>query len=338
MAEKPVENFTDADAKTFRDGIQVNKIMKWNGTHVVGDLAVEDQFWGICNTDTTDHVAPQYLGNPPINLVGADMTSESSYEGIVSMQNAVTISRGCCLREIYLWCTNVSAGTYHKVYLSVNSVKTAVALPRLEVGWNLIRAGEYILLDGDFVVLTHEVMGYAAATRIDATWKYSNNNGGAPSTGNWGTNQNAASATVVRISKTDFDGNDLGSDLTAVPVDAFITMKDSQVPANYVTYKVSSTTDAGTYVEYAVSVVGNNSTPRVGYNSLGEISKDAVQTTTFKTLPSGFATLPSFASAAVGRLYYDGSPQYENNTAMGIDMVVQEAFVSADWDYISAPI
>ena len=332
-----IENLTADQQKRFRLGIETNKISKWTGAHTVGDLAVEEGWWGICTQNTTTHIKPQTLGGNPLSLLGADMTTESNFTGIVSMQNVLDITSDLYLREIWLWCDNVGVDAHHSVYLERNGEKQAVALPYLNLGWNLIRTGEAVLVKGDHVVLTHEVSVYTEATSEEGTWFYKDSSNGTPASGEWTTDGTADAATTINMSKTDKDGVDFSSQLVSLPAGSVIHMADIQVPGNYVDYRVSSVADNSSYVTVSCAIAASSSAPRVGFDSTCEFSTEASQNVAYKTLPNHFDTNPPFATAT-GRVYHDRTLQYEDNTAVGIDLVILRAFVSSDWDLLSGPI
>lgn len=300
---------------------------KWKGNWVQQDYEtfeqVNDNGWlMIANKPTSERPAPQYSGDPfylfPAIL---DAANNPTAKQVIYGQR-YTFGIGGYLTGYRV---DTVVGNHYRVY----SVKDPTGSPVFGLlssftanatGWNEIHITPMIILSGtSFEILVAVFEPDPAPTTFQGNWNYlTPKNVTAPTTGV--INQSDDSRDLLKIYKTDSDAVDRSAELATLELGDIISALGQQ-------WAIQAIADQGTYINFAVA-------PST------QASPDGVALFTFEV------TLPVPITYNFNSDYWISDPEVQgflgvdtdysgvvyDNTQYGIDILLQEATISADWD------
>ena len=330
-----VETMTEDQKRRFRQSIDAIKYTDFTGDHVAGDMSSQDGWLGVCSADTTDNLAPQPTPDPSQRIIGADMTTDITYSGIILTKNTMTLVKDCFIREILIWIDELSGDLRRRVYSSVNGEVRTHPIPQLSLGWNSVYIGNYPVKSGSTLELAIETMKYSESSSFKGYWELTDEDDADPAIGEWTCNGgDVYSATQIKIHKTDMENTDFSSDFINVVSGSILSFSDENDSSTYVSFIAGDApTLSGEFFVIPISVSSTGSKNfRNGDDCYVNISTSASLDTTIKSLPDGFS---STLCSCSGQLYHNNSLVSDDSTAYGIDAVLQEAYISPSWDLLS---
>ncbi len=266
---------------------------------------------------------------------------EQDYTGFVRSGNVYTFTQGGWIQELRVWLPVIAANvTYQVIVVSTTPegiVQTATFsnFVGLEDGWATVGAFNTIVPVNTKVEIYLDALNSGASSQFTGGWNYQGVvNTGAPTSQSWNKNQQN---TVVRVNDVDLDSTDRSTELVGVIPNSTITITDTVNPNNFEIYRVNTTTDFGTYVEYAVTLL--DAEGFIGVNDITRLDFDVPipQPTVYAEQASYWpSNQPSWGTAR-GALAFDGAVQVVDDNAYGVDILFQPATVSSDWDIKSVP-
>lgn len=303
----------------------------WNGPWATGveypqSSMVTDTGWlMISNKTTSDRAAPQATGVPRDVYSGTIGSNSATVKQLI-FGNRYTFPKSGYLTGYRL---NVIAGNVYTIYTIIDPTGTPIIQQRGEftattTAWKTFNTPTTIVGAGsklDLVVVAREPD--PTPTTWTGDWNYTNpKNAGAPGAGV--IIHSDDDPQLFEISKTDNALGDRTAELVA------LTIGDT-ISALGVTWAIQGIIDSGTYMTFGVA-------PAVQGNPEG------VTTFTFETVtatPITYAEDPTYwtTSGISAQGLYIADGEYgdivPNDTAYGVDITVQDATVSPDWDFMA---
>lgn len=312
-----------------------SELVKWEGDYFPGlcvpknTMVLDGQWTMISNKDTCEPAAPQPVGVPTYTLDENDpgWGAQTPAATFLASGNLYTISVDGYLNKIRFYVGVQDPDVSYYVYLRVtdalgNSSSWNSDSYQPPVGWFEFGDIPVLFLAGstvDLILITENV---GTTITQQATWDYtSDNNDVVPGAGEAHRRNNR---TWVRFNKDSQAGTEAW--LSTVVPGTSINTPDSQ-------WLVGTVTDGGTYYEFEITGPGN---PTDGLTEFTFIIPQDIPVQFYYENP-GYWTANTFPNATVqGYLNIDGVETLDD-TAYGIDGEFQYAFISEDWDLVSAP-
>ena len=309
--------------------------MGWGGFWDVGvdryppATVVNDDGWlAVCTEPTgcTERPAPQAVGESFYLYDGASPT-ESLLASQITFGNRYTWPTGGFLTGYRVY--TIAGNEY--TLLSVNDPDGAAQIEQLgqflatATGWREFGLTQTIISSGttfDLVAIVSEPD--ATPTVWTGNWDYVKpNNEGPPLTGQ--ALQANRLPSLVSVHKTDSDAGDRGAELLALNVGDVIELGAAR-------WSIQSITDSGTYVDFGVAPAVQS--PLSGVQEFKFETVTPTPVTYMKDLD--YWTTSSFPTTQglFGTAYSDA---VADDSAYGVDIQVQVAEVSDQWDIMSAP-
>ena len=315
---------TNADGISRLDtGLLYTPLLPIGDTYLKYSFTIEGDWSGVANKDTTDSPAPVLLGDP-FNAYNGTIGSDAVLVKQVIAGQRYTFAEGGFINEYRV---NTVIGNEYQVY----SVKDPLGSPIINLissftatvsGWvnfNIIdvfvNAGEPF----DLIVKINEPD--PAPVIFTGDWNYfTPNNDDAPAVGQ--ILQSNSSPNLFNVNYTDNISGDRKAELVALSVGDIIEKGGLR-------WSIQSNTDNGTYATFGVA-------PAV------QDSPDGLYTFAFETtapVPVTYAVDVDYwlGSATVQGLFIadgDYNDIVPNDNAYGVDLVLQRATVSPDWDLL----
>ena len=301
----------------------------------------EDGWLMMSNTETTDPPAPQPSGTP--YLLNDDRWTPvgGSNSSVISHGHKYTFAEGAWLQGVKVYVPFTGANYINNLYFADVTDPDNIlyeAIYNLTVApqeWVTVSAGNRVLKSGSTFYLYLETYNSSSSTDFTDGWNYSgtDNNSPPPVQGWNNTQQN----NLVR-----FEYQSLGGDYTTqiqnlVPGSS-ITVSQNGAPENNISYLTTALpVDQGTYAEIPVSLVSSGGSIGIGVACDVTFSSPVPQPTTFIWDELFWANFPPPAGITVEPiLQYGGVDQViQNTTSFGVDIQIQDAIISSDWDFLS---
>ena len=334
-----VSSATTRDVIAF-DGVDFKptRRMNWMGVRLgqeyeIGDVVTESGYTGIANTKTSDVLAPQPIGEPfyvsgfddtPPWSNGSEPTTSSIWVG-----QRYNFSQSGFSDKVRLYLPEVSGNFSYELWRVLDPTGT----PKYEnlfsefipdanddIGWITFATGRSLIQDGvtfDIILIIKQKT--IPPTTFNGDWDYTASSFGAPATGE--ANQDFLDASSFRIHKTDNNSGDRSAELAQLESgDSFVI--------DGITYDILGSTDSGAYFTFSVTPASRASSGihNIQFNLPGDASVDYVYNTdhySANTSVQGFFSTNGYTGLVL------------NQNAYGVDLQVQEAYISDDWDFIA---
>ena len=323
----------------------------WRSPYVPGDPyitndVVRDGPWlGIANKDTTDRLAPIPVGSPRYVLPDSPTWSSTPTASAAVLTGLRVTPPAGQLNRVTgyrFWAPSTSVNyTYEIWYVGLEDPSNPVFFRLLEVtgaqvtsGWNAFALDKgFVLPGGTFDIILRTVNSSSNTTFTGEWTRVANSQSGAPSTGQWLTNNQG---TVLRVNITDNAAADRSTDLLTVGAGDTIEFTDTGDADFYAKFDViGDADDQTTYIEYpvALAVVGPSGPPLPGNTTDLLATVASLAAATYNVLDDGTLTI----AALDGLLATDGvyGTISETADAYGVDIQFQSYTVSPDWDIMA---
>ncbi len=308
---------------------------EWSGaiTYDENDMVRDYQWTMIANTQTTERPAPQAIGVAQYLYEGTAPTGSETVE-VVIMGQQYEGDEPFFVTGYRLYTV---AGNRYEVILveapgtideNVQFINSFVAST---TGWREFSVARQIIPAGiAFRLLIIVQQPDPAPTITDANYDYLKpTNPSVPATGQ--IIQSNKTPGVISIHKTDNDATDRSALLTGLKPGDTIT---SNPATRTVLWSVQAVVDQGTYVDVTVA-------PATQSNGMGitpfQFSVVVAQPVTLLRDTNWWVSNQPVGGTIDGLYVEDGSYNdvVINSNAYGVDLLVQEAYISPDWDLVA---
>jgi hypothetical protein len=320
--------------------------MYWRGAYDPAVLynyqdVVRDGNWlMVANKQTQDRPAPQPIGEAINEYTAAPVWNENSYTGVVVAGYEYELLKNGWLSEVEIYVPELSDSyNYRIIIINVTDPEEPVAEviddPLLtENDWRTVKLTNYLVGAGSKFRVLIDVLNSGSATIVTGGWTY---NGSSqiitvPASAGWTKNNDND---TIRIDKTDLDATDRSTELMSFITGTEIQFASTAAPVNTKSfYVVGPPLDAGTYVEYSVSLIAEVGIFPADTPTTLNANIPAPQPTKFVDSVDFFVANPPRDWCAITPiLELNGVPQSAiENTAFGVRLTFQEATSSDDWD------
>lgn len=299
---------------------------RWMGPWVAGDYVAKDQVidggWlMIANKDTGERPAPQQVGEPYYEYSGTSPTGQLTAKTL-SVGQRYTLPTGGWVTGYRVY--QITDNEY-RVYVvrdpdGAAEVSEILWFTGSEDGWREFGVEPIVVVAGEvFEFYVTIAQPDPTPTTWAGDWNYTTpNNNGTPAAGD--VLHANKSLGILRVDDDDDGGTDRSAELLA------LTAGDT-ISTQGVTWVIQSApTDGGSYVEFAIAPAT-------------QAPSDGVSPFVFQTMtatPMTTVSDPGYWSgdASVGGFYsIDGAPPVVTDEQYGVDVMFQDALVSADWDF-----
>ena len=308
--------------------------MKWRDVWTPGSYTrfdtVYDNGWAmVANKSTTDRAAPQPTGDPFwVSGLGDSPAwdiQSSTVSSILSGQRYTSLTGGY-LDGARLWIPEVNPLVSYSVYLVLDPTGTPIFDPLLtnlqpgSTGWLELNLSERLLRPGITFDLIVNSQSETGASQWSGPWDYKRSNGDPGEKEIY--HQSAGGGSEMRINYVDNDETDRSTELTALQI-------GDEIEGGGITWEILDIDPQVDHIRFQVSPAQR-------------IASEAVYTFTFTTYaptPIQYVRILNHYVAVpeVQGLYsesgYSGITPDQN--AYGIDIRVQGAVVSEDWDLLA---
>jgi len=301
-------------------------------TYFPQDMVYQDGYLSIANTETTDYPVPQVEGEPVYVYQGAAPTAPVTVKQIIFGNRYLLQGASAQIATIRIY--TVTGNTYVVYSVSQPNVdpilKQLLAFTADSTGWREFNIDTVIIGDGaEFDLLCQVQEPDPTPTTFTGNWNYQTpQNPIVPTAGQ--IQHSRGQPDLFDISKTDNDAVDRSADLAGLAVGDIIDYGNGGVR-----WAIQSIVDNGTYYRYSVS-------PAL-------VETAGVNLFTFETVtPTPVTRMedvdwwlnnPPTAGTAQGLYIEDGSyvDIVPNNSAYGVDIILQRVVQSPDWDLFGLP-
>lgn len=312
--------------------------MQWGGVWVPATqyppwAVVRDGYWTmIANKTTLDRPAPQATGSPfwlsELGDIPSWSTDTVSTTALYIGQRFTTTD-DLWVTGYRIWITSAQSNRTYQLWL-IKKPTTAPAYEQLiapfqasSTGWFPVAVGAVPLVAGsvfDLMLITNVVTGVPST--FNGNWDYSRSNA-VPIAGeaNHSTNGN-----VITFHHTDNDSGDRQTDLESITVGGTIA-------AGGVTWDITDIVEDVNTISYSVvpNIINADGIYNFVFAWRGAISLDYSYITDYYSgAHEDYATVKGYFSSDG----YDPSDTLDEN-AYGVDIQVQNAEVSDDWDLVA---
>lgn len=342
----PIATIPISHAQTHASGgTDELDVIRWVGSYenkdyLKNDMVLDLPWTMIANKDTSDRAAPQPNGIPLYTVSDVPSFSTLSNSSVVTTGHEYTFTESGWIERIRVWVPAVSATIKYRIIIEnitdpANPVRTVLSTPVLVAGsWVEAAFGNHIVLAGDVVRASLESTNEGTETNISGGWTYKGSNKDyVPLAGEWARDGH----NKIFINKVDLDVIDHSSEMENVILSSILSFVQTNDVSKGWSYEVTGAIiDNGTYMTYEVNRIVN----------IGNIDTDATCTTDID-IPVPASTsyvqentywsgnMPAFAGV-VGIKQFNGvSEPSVADSAFGVDMRLQKAALSDDWDVLS---
>ena len=208
---------------TLRDGMffdgaefALDRRVNWVGTYASGttyevdDMSIEAGYLAICNTQTTDSIAPVVVGDILNPVSGATLTSDTQTL-LVEVGNIFTLAVPVAISEVTVNIAVDNVGLTHTVVAAINGVVvSSLTMLATSSGDKIIPIETFVAFAGDVIQISMRVTNDEGNERID--W-YSDED-------YWLTYSNSMFSDVTGIKDSVGDDTAYGVSFTAIEITA----------------------------------------------------------------------------------------------------------------------
>ena len=355
LGDVDLTGITDGFVLTYQGGSPDNWVpklaqdltrMNWAGEYAETDYilndVVNDGGWlMIANKDTSDRAAPQPVGIPTYALPELPTWTEASSVDVIHSGHDYTFTAACWIQRIRVWVPQLNATTnYRFVIANITNPSipliTVIPEPVLFVdNWTEIVINNYVVPIGTVLRVYVDALNSGTDTNVTGGWR---NDGSSQSTapGLSGVNGNNQGS-VLRIDKTDLDSTDRTSELLGVISGSTILLAETANPSNFLQYEVLlDGIDSGSDVVYTTVLESSGGSIPLAAVCTIDIDIPIAQATQYVEQGTYWSLNPQDYATVSGFLRFSGVDQAgKADSAFGIDLLVQRAHVSSDWDLLS---
>jgi len=288
--------------------------------YIKNDQALHGSYLGIANKETVDTLAPQSVGSARDVYQGTSPTVTRNGKVIAT---GISVSNNINAYSIQSYSVYTIKDNHYRVF-SKNSggkiTELADFIARID-GWQNIKVSNNIIPSNtDYQVGVNIYEPAVAPVMWDDAWNYTTPRFvGAPATGE--IIHADRDINNIHIHKTSDNGTDRASELLALVAGDIIHTSDMD-------WSISRVTDNSSYVSFAVSPVTQS-----GSDGVKTFSFETTATTPIVFVEDVDYWLNNPWQADIKGFYgLDGNTIVENNNAYGINLHIQEVYVSPDWD------
>lgn len=332
--------------KTILDGVLTNRIMTWQGewqnrAYLLDNLVRDGGWTMVANKDTADRAAPQPSGDPIADLPEEPGFTQKSNSGEVVSTHDYTLLEGGWLQVLEVRVPEVGANVRNSLIMSnitdpANPVHERVNLENLRANeWNKIKVVNKAFASGTKIKLQLESQNIGAVSTVTGGWGFTGtDNSNPPATSSWNIN---TQDTTLRIDKIDADLTDRSTELNGIIAGSDVQFVDTLNTNLSVTYRVHTVADMGSFVQYDVTRVtqGVSGIPPAGATTTMNAEIPVAELTKYYEKPLNWSANPVTWATVVGELTLDGVVQNLPDSAFGIRLTFQAAYISPDWDVVS---
>lgn len=314
-----------ARSKFYEEDIVNLDRIRWRGnwvdgnTYELNDAALDYPYLMIANKQTTDRPAPQEAGLPTFVYQGASPEGNLTAKSLLVGQDYVFPASGFLTNYRIYGKTGNEYTPYYRA--DGGAIVTLPSFTATSDGWVTFPTNSPLFVAGNVLTLAVYITPpNPAPTTFNGDWNYITPNNAANPTN--GQIQHANKALdSFRISKTDNGGGNRGPELEALTVGDVIDGAGTR-------WTILDINDNGTWIEFVVSP-GSQGAP------------DGVQDFIFETVASVPITTvidPDYFvpnGNVAGWYTIDSGVREDTQDAYGVDIEVQEASVSDDWDLMA---
>jgi hypothetical protein len=298
---------------------------------------VNDGTWTMIATALNlDYPFPLLAGDINWGIATFVPTTQSD-SSVVYSGHIYTINESVYATAIRIWVAQLTVDTHYRVVivqtLPNGAIETAtIENPILAEGaWTTVALLNQIIQAGTTIKVFIDALNSGADNEVTGGWTYTGqDNVTQPNAQSW--NQNNA-RTIVRIDKTDLDGDDRAAELSGIGVNSTLVFADTNNPNAFDQYRVTSEppVDQGSYFEYSVVL-----------QEQGEGGVPLGVTTMTATIPIAqpteyaeqAAVVPVYTQNVdvVGFLEFGGVDQAGDANTYGVDIELEGITGSENWD------
>lgn len=285
----------------------------------------------LSNTDTSDPAAPEVCGPFETDIPDSPEWELESLLTQAVLHKRWTLTKSGYITPIQVYQTKTTEGLpYTSVLLvQIPSATTPVSesLPQFSNGsadWIFLKTANAILPAGTVIDVYHSVQNSGALESVSLNLTFAGQNIGPVDPGDW---QRDANNTVIRISTTDRDSNDITADVAKISVGDTLNFTNQTTFGEY-SYLVQQVTDVqATYYEFAVTISLQQGNFNTNDLTQCDFNTSAASSAEFSILPNrqntDWATIEAFVNT--------GSGDVATTDDLPIRIGFTEACFSDDW-------
>jgi hypothetical protein len=300
--------------------------MLWRGsweqkTYSVGHVVRDGDWTMVCVRETNDRAGPQAIGDPINGYSGLDPTTSDTAKQITQGVR-YTSTNGAWLNAYRVY--TITGNVYRVFSIQSNGEVNELALfEATSTGWQTFALTPILVLPGqEFSVVAVTQEPDPTPTTWQGDWNYTTpNNPAVPAAGTMIHANNELA--VLRVAKTDNNAGDRSAELEALTIGDIID-------GGNIRWVIQSVLDEGSFMAYSVAPAVQDST-------------DGIKTFTFETVTATPITYLSDTDYYLTNDNVDGllgididyNDIVPDDNAYGIDITVQAASASEDWEVVA---
>ncbi|RLB98392.1 MAG: hypothetical protein DRH90_21980 [Deltaproteobacteria bacterium] len=296
-----------------------------DGTEYKKDRVVRDSIWTmVSNKKTSDRPAPQNIGAEALIYQGTSPTSPVTAKSISS---GIRVSAGTTGFSLNGYDAYVVSGNYYRIFLVLQNgqIEELQNFTANTTGWASFTLIPRLILPGlSFAIVQTVNEPDPTPTVWTGDWDYQTpNNAGTPASG--AISHANRQLDQLRIHKTDDNGGNRSAELLALN-------NGDIVDGMGMRWAISDVTDSGTYVTLSVAPASQGTGGGVNTFTFETVSATPITV----VVDTNWWGLNQPSTGVIKGLYsIDEAPWAEVDDAYGINLTLQEVYVSADWDLLS---
>lgn len=286
------------------------------------DVVVDLPWTMVANTNTYDRAGPQPVGESvPIYQGGGHSLQSEPTSNVIWCGQRYTFNKSGFVNKYRVYIPVANSGVEYTLYIldeTTDKLTFIINSKMYEVGWVDIPVGHTVVRDGDVLTLLLAIRNpTSGSAQFNSTWDYIRSNT-APLSGEITHQNNSREMSVNWI-------DNVGGDQTA----------------NIATLNAGDEVSNG-IINWIITEILDNSGGDITFDVTPQTRADA-GSYNFTFTSYAEATIPYQLDSA----YYNGSAVVvglfglddldnvtENDNSYGVDIEVQDAYVSDDWDFI----
>ena len=317
--------------------------INWKGlwtsqTYYPHEMSRDGDWTGIANTTTSERLAPQDVGNVLSSIDQTLTPTNESNVSIVTVVHKYTLAKNGYVKGLQVRAPAWTLDAVTKVTITNEATGESNVIndPILSVDdeWVTLNVSNSFVTVGQIFSVTFEYYTSTPGSNVSGGWT-SLLSAGAPAN-NQIAIDNLITPTVISFSHLDLDNGSRGTELDGVVIGSIIHLTETADTTRNLRCEVTSVNTAPSgYTTYTVNQVTNGPKElRTAVTLTCDIDIPISTASEYTTFPNLWATNSPFATVT-SELYYDGIEQTNTNDAYGINVLLQEAYISPDWDIIS---
>ena len=311
------------------------------GPFLPNDVLFQQGWLMVATTETNDPPAPQNSGSPYV-LIGNQWTPVgASDSSVIYSGHQYEFTAGAFLKEVLIYPSFVGADYFHRVHLAdvtdPNNITYQNIIPAALTAqvWNGVALGNFLVKAGTKLLIWLETVNSGSTTDFSDGWNYDGTqNTAGPSAESW---NRRTQNNIVRFTYQSLGAN-YQTQLQNLIAGSTITISENGAPDNNYTYTTTGVTVdfGGVYCEIPVSLVSQNGDIPVSNPCDVTFSSPVPSPTTYIESANYWNNFPPDTVNVTPVLEFDGVDQSPGaNTAFGVDIRVQNAVASPDYEVLA---